>query len=435
MTKSQKQKSNIIRESVFLWYSNPKHKKECDRLYDVARSEKIIDIYEKTTERSEINRLFVKTDLLILTANKYERNMLHSLSYSETNEKIKEIDLTLNTASKLFNQVSAYSFSLCGYTVLNIHSRVTGAYTNGGAADVIRYMLSSEYLFPAAVISFGICFGTKERRASLGDVVLSKKVYPYFIGAKVKGEQLAVTDDNMFSIQGDLAKALEDLEGKNQLNKSALGFDVVFGNYITGEAVVSSAKYRERYEKITTQPIDAGDMEAYGVFKECNTPPYSIPCIVMKAICDWAIEKNYDVSDRDVIADYCKIVLNCNVDELTEKRHNEIVETIGTLMDRLQAYAAGNSFTVLKTLLKSCLFGHSAYYMIKGVVTEKTKEKDFQKETWSGYDLEDIIKEIHNKCHYPVHQEYINTIATALVSEGIASDFQTTNIGFTFSIG
>ena len=304
MTKSQQRKSNRIRESVFMWYSDSNHKNECDRLYDIAKSETIIDIYEKTTELSKINTLFAKTDLLILTANKYERNMLHSLSYLETNEKIKEIDLTLNTASKLFNQVSAYSFSIYGYTVLNIHSRVTGAYTNGGAADVIRYMLSSEYLFPAAVISFGICFGMKERKASLGDVVLSKKVYPYFIGAKVKGEQLAVTDDNMFSIQGDLAKALEDLEGKNQLNKSALGFDVVFGNYITGEAVVSSAKYRERYEKTTTQPIDAGDMEAYGVFKECNTPPYSIPCIVLKAICDWAIEKNYDVNDQDVIADY-----------------------------------------------------------------------------------------------------------------------------------
>ena len=435
MTKSQQRKSNRIRESVFMWYSDSNHKNECDRLYDIAKSETIIDIYEKTTELSEINTLFAKTDLLILTANKYERNMLHSLSYLETNERIKEIDLTLNTASKLFNQVSAYSFSIYGYTVLNIHSRVTGAYTNGGAADVIRYMLSSEYLFPAAVISFGICFGMKERKASLGDVVLSKKVYPYFIGAKVKGEQLAVTDDNMFSIQGDLAKALEDLEGKNQLNKSALGFDVVFGNYITGEAVVSSAKYRERYEKTTTQPIDAGDMEAYGVFKECNTPPYSIPCIVVKAICDWAIEKNYNVNDQDVIADYCKIVLKCNVENLNEERHKEIIDTIGSLMDRLQAYAAGNSFAVLRLLLNNSVFGHSAYYSFINIIREKTEQVDFQKETWSMYIFEKKITGILSTYHYAVPRGYVKLIAETLANEQYIFDYQPTKAkGFTFSI-
>lgn len=439
MPKAQKQKSSIIRESVFKWYSNPVHKQDCDAMYDIARSEKINDIYEKITEDSERDVLFAKTDLLVLTANTYEQNILHALSYLETNEKIKELDIMLNSPGKLFNRVSAYSFSLSGYTVMNIHSRVTGAYTNGGAADVIRYALSNEYLFPAAVISFGICFGTKEHKSSLGEVVLSRKVYPYFIGAKVKGEQLAVTDDNMFSICDNLAKALENLERKNQLNKTALGFDVTIGNYITGEAVVSSEKYRERYKKITTQPIDAGDMEAYGVFKECNTLPYSIPCIVLKSICDWGIEKNYDLSDRNVIEDYCKIVLNCSVDALDEERRIMAVDTIGSLMDRIQAYAASHSFEVLKVLLNNYSFAHSSLNIFKDTIKHMIENTDFKGEIWTNRRLKQTIEKNLCEYHYAVPDSYVTLIAKVLADEGVIQNLEETKcaseeVGFVFEI-
>ncbi len=63
----------------------------------------------------------------------------------------------------------------------------------------------------------------------------------------------------------------------NKFNK--MPFSVKFKNYITGEAVVSSSEWRKKIVDTTTQEIYAGDMEGYGLFKECNNTGYEIPCL------------------------------------------------------------------------------------------------------------------------------------------------------------
>lgn len=434
MTKPRSQTNNAIRKMVFKWYSE--HKSSCDDDYSNAIDPNFSSIYEDVSSEEEKNLLFAKTDILILTANKYERNILHYQSNKENNKKIKRISIKLDTAIDFLCNVKAYSFYLNGYSVLNIHSRVTGAYTNGGAADVIRYVLNNNYLYPISVISFGICFGADENGDfNLGDAIISKKVYPYFIGAKVKGEQLKVSDDNVLITDDKLAEKIEEHIRNNVLNRDGLEFAVGFGNYITGEAVVSSREFRKKCKDITKQEILAGDMEAYGVYKECKTPPYSIPCLVLKSICDWGVEKNFDIHDNDVIFDYGTIVLGCKDQWDIDKRRNEIINSISSLMDRLQAHAAKNSFEVLKALTNHSTFNYSSYSRIKSLIEKKRDCTNFEGEPLDDSWISDIINNILSEYNVICSDEYAISIATLLSMEGLITNLKKTGSNeFVFDI-
>ena len=181
-----------------------------------------------------------------------------------------------------------------------------------------------------AIISFGICFGTMQNNSELGDVVISRKVYPYFIGAKINGERISVVDDNAFIITDNLDNRIRDLENSNRLN--GFEFKVKFKNYITGEAVVSSGIFRDKFVDITTQEIYAGDMEGYGLFKECSSYPYSVP---------W---------------------------ENSKTTINEI-NILDTLKDRLQAYSASCAFEVLGVFMDSRAIRRAIFDDIKDWIT------------------------------------------------------------------
>lgn len=337
-----------IRENVFNSYV--KNMDVCDSCYYDAEDENIDEIYDNIDDIININTLFAKTSIILLTANKYEKNILHKRIRTYNSNKIKRIRVKLFTACERYNELYAYWFEFSNYSILHIHSNVTGAYTIGGSADIVRWVLANPYLFPNIIISFGVCFGTKENKCKLGDVIISKKVYPYFIGAKIKGEELDVVDDNAFSINSMLLNKINSLFENNKFNN--LNFKVYFNNYITGEAVVSSYDVRDKFVRTTTQEILAGDMEGYGLFKECKGDNYNIPCMIIKSICDWGAEKNFDSNDSEVIQQ-----LNETIKKYSLKKSciNE-TEIIGTLKQRLQAYSASNAFEILRIMLENDLF-------------------------------------------------------------------------------
>ncbi len=408
-------KAADIRKMVFKWYGDVNIRKSCDELYEKLESKNIASIYEIINDESEMNLLFAKTDIVILTANNYEKKALHQFSFECMNEKIIEMKIVLNGAIDFYRNVSAYSFSIFGYNVFHIHTRVTGAYTNGGAADAVRYILSNKLLLPTTIVSFGICFGTLEDDFDLGDVILSKKVYPYFVGAKVDGLELRVRDDNVFNIDDELGYKIDHLKSNNQFN--GLGFKVEFDNYITGEAVVSSAQYRKQYMGTTTQKIVAGDMEGYALFKECKSPPYSVPCIVLKAICDWGIEKNFNTNDKNVISDYYNYVLKSSVEEEFSFT-DDVRSVVNSLTDRIQAYAAYNSFVVLKILMESNIFKHSAFYEIENDFVQKK----YNGSACSSNGLTRMVNEYIKGYGYTVSDDYIKMVVQLLEKEEVISD-------------
>lgn len=352
---------NKIRDKVFNFYAE--HMNSCDTSYAKAEDSYINNIYEIITDETAISILFINTAIVILTANKYERNILHQNIFNATGEKIKKLEINLLTSYERYsNQVYAYWFKWKGKAYLHIHTNVTGSYTITGSADVINWVKNNMFLFPTLILSFGVCFGTNEEKYSLGDVIISKKIYPYFIGAKINGEKLTVVDDNMFRIDPTIYNKLQDLKNNNLFNN--LEFDVSLDNYLTGEAVVSSLKARLAFDGITTQHTPVGDMESYGIFKECHCNNFKIPCFVIKSICDWGVEKNFDVNDVNIQNEFEKIIGN------KVKRGNyDTKQLLLSLKDRLQAYSADCSFKALDIIMENCDFGESLILKIQNWIT------------------------------------------------------------------
>ncbi len=356
-----KKNSNNIRKNIFKFYA--KNMDLCDKCYLLAEDIKIDEIYEDVEKDVDINSLFSKTSIVLLTANKYEKNILHKQVSDFTFQKIKRLEIKLNIASEQFSELYAYWFEYKGNSILHLHSNVTGAYTIGGSADITRWVLSNDYLFPTIIISFGICFGNDESKSSLGDVIISKKIYPYFVGAKINGNDLNVVDDNIFAISSTLNKKVKQLIENNKF--SSFEFNVKFGNYITGEAVVNSKNGKKKFVSITTQQIEAGEMEGYGVFKECRSGGYNVPCVVIKSICDWGEEKNFDENNQTIIEELKDSLFKFANKKVGVNETMVLKTLLKTLKNRIQAYSCFCAFRVFSLMAENSTFEHSVYSELK----------------------------------------------------------------------
>lgn len=342
MALSKEKYFNKLAEEVLDFYIE--HRDECLREYSIAESTSFSNFYEVIKNESEINRLFAMVSMVVLTANKYEKNILHAHLRQAYVAKIQRIQIKLFPQREAAQETYAYFFKWNGYYVLHIEAQTTGSYTVGGIADIIRYVTDNPYLCPTTMISLGICFGVDEKQQVLGDTYISDKVYPYFMGAKWDENGYFVSDNHMFRLNSDLhGKIKSEIIDTNVLNQ--LGFKTDFGNYITGEAVISNKDVRDLFKDITTQDISAGDMESYGLFKECCGRNTIIPCLTIKAICDWGVLKNLSKMEA--------------VQQLAEREKKISKPELKNIKDSLQAFASFHAYSALDLLLKYRVFSHS----------------------------------------------------------------------------
>lgn len=398
-----------IKQKVFEFYA--KKKEVCDRYYDEAEDSKISGLYFIEKENSNIDSFLIKTAVVILTANKYEKNLLHKNAYKKNSKKIARFNIELPTACNNHNKIYGYFFELNNIPILNLHATVTGSYTIGGSADMVRWVLSNKLLFPVAILSFGICFGLMEKRHQIGDVIISKKIYPYFIGSKINEKKLYVVDDNMFDINSSFLRDIQTMVTDNKFNN--LNFKVDFGNYSTGEAVVSSNYLRQEIKRTTTQDVFAGDMEAYGLFKECNSYKYPLPCLTIKSICDWGIDKNYNADDEQTLEAF-KNELNKKI--ATSLDSDDYTKLLKSLKDRLQAYAAQCAFACI-----DILFSEKDFFDKSLFTKMKKKLKAYNGVAISDHALKqmlcNILKKSNTECND--YNDYIYKCVTQFEIEGL----------------
>jgi nucleoside phosphorylase len=231
--------------------------------------------------------------------------------------------------------------------VFHLHAKTTGSHTIGGSADLVRYILGlidAGSLFPTIVISFGICYGVNDILQKLTDVIISEKVYAYGVGIKIKETSFFVNDDNKYCINDYLKTEIR----QNLFENGVISEDVdraFFGNYITGEAVISNSEVRDMLVKAATnQNISAGEMEGYGVFRECNDYLHCIPCILIKSICDWAAVKN--------------------------------IEEHPKVKDKIQALASLRAYEIFGKMLEYNVFPASIYDKTIEIITNLKKSKN-----------------------------------------------------------
>lgn len=387
------QEEQLIR-AIYKFYKN--HQEDCDKEYKLAMDQSISDIYEELPSSLLPNEL-AKTSVVILTANKFEKNTLHQHVYQTTKTKIQTCTIELFESPKTHNVTDVFLFNWNGYQILHIACRVTGSYTIGGCADAIRYCINNPYIFPTSFISFGICFGCREEKDHLCDTVISRKIYPYFIGAKVDGEALKTSDDYALSTDSILDNRIERLRDYNRFEN--LGFNVNFHNYITGEAVISSRVVRDVFIGTTTQDIYAGDMEAYGMYKECNNAYRNIPCVVIKSICDWGIVKN--ITHLPI---YTEVMGRKDAEEEVKK-----------VKDKLQALSVYHSFTVLDILLKNQVFSQSIYARIK-----KQIKLEIHEHVWTKKRILDVADKLNLEIHSSLSDKFVMKLCENFNDEKIA---------------
>ena len=138
-------------KTIYEFYRN--HENDCDRAYRQAMSSDISEIYidgGELLQSPHLNKL-AKVAIVILTANKFEKNILHQEIFKKTNKQIYSFTIKLFENPNKHNITDAHLFEWNGYMIFHIGCRVTGSYTIGGCADAIRYCVNSPYLFPTAL--------------------------------------------------------------------------------------------------------------------------------------------------------------------------------------------------------------------------------------------------------------------------------------------
>lgn len=378
---------NEVKKNIIEFYNL--HKNECDKLYSDATNTNELKIYQTTKDDEWVKYLLIKTDIVVLTANFFEKNILHLMASGDKKSKIIHYTInSYNNPQRPLN-VNVYFFDICDYHVLHMEAKQTGSYSMGGSSDLIRYILKNEFCYPSAIISYGICFGNNYHEYRIGDTIIAKKLYPYFMSAKVKEKNFFIEDSNIFNIDTHLDAKLQFLMGNNELSENNRIF---YGNMVTGEAVISNTLMKEIFiNAATNQPVLGGEMEGYGLFKECQGFDCFMPCMLIKSICDWGAYKNIDEKDT----------------------------SIENLKDKLQAYASKQAYKTLEILLKkeNDIFEYSLYRQIKNMVIELASKKG---EVFHEAILEDMLNRSINKLKKDSNEKFLcKYILNALVSDKI----------------
>ena len=362
------------------------------------------------TGRNRNNKIYEKIDLLqyqrellsvsvvILTANYFESEILNYNVNKESNKKIMMLDGGVPLLGGSY-RVDAYLMELFGYKILHLHTNETGSNTPCGSTDLVRYISSCEYLAPSCVVSFGICFGVNCDEYSLGDTLIAKRIYPWSIGVKINETGWNIKCDEFII---DLQKGDSAMFNKiKRVIESADSFcpdqkaDLV--NMLTSEAVVNNEQVKiEAIQNAYTCQIAGGEMEGYGLAKECLYYA-DLPCVILKAICDWGVVKDID-------------------------RYVDISGLTSNYKDHMQAYAAYCAYRVLSELFKqkALPYGNFIEKLCNSILTDLYPDGAVSKLALTEYIKNYFVKNFPKFTHLsPKDGESVLSVAFNLIKDEI----------------
>ncbi len=251
---------------------NKQELKESLEYYEEATS---TDFFNK--HYTTLNEMYIKSELskckvMIMTANPIEKAVLHHKIIE--NEKIKITRILCETTVY-------YIFKWKKYWIAHIHQSQTGAEKDMGTNATIRDALN--YFIPNVIISLGIAFGIDYKTQNIGDVLVSKRLFPY--SDNKRDEDYVKPDRTQDKTIDDWLQVRLD---------NAIGFldGVTYGDILSGGSVMSSCEEKDRICLAYTKAdfVIGGEMEGNAVFQ--NAKKIGIPGVVIKGICDWGIVKN-----------------------------------------------------------------------------------------------------------------------------------------------
>ena len=147
-------------------------------------------------------------------------------------------------------------------------------------------------LHPSTVIAVGIAFGIDETKQSIGDILVSKQLFPYEL-QRVTQEKDGIHVDwrgDRPHIDSTLLRRVREawsiLRHKATTEHEYRDLVVRFGTVLSGEKLIDSIDYRSQLRAIAPKAIVGGEMEGSGLYVASSK--HKTNWIVIKAICDWA---------------------------------------------------------------------------------------------------------------------------------------------------
>lgn len=279
-----------------------------------------------------------KCPILFMTANMVEANMMVRCLTEQTEDN--------NTLLTITDGGYKFHFgTIAGHRVAHVQPMDMASFTQHGSLSAIESVLKRYK--PQLVVSVGVAFGADANKQQFGDVIVSNRLFPYDSSNKYSGKSIKFkgspyeTDSQLLCSWMNLLEyerfpGLEPADDKADRKTCRLGageFNWYTGTVLSGGSVVDEVEQKIKLltaaENRGIDDVVGGEMEGSGIYFACNRE--KIPCIVIKGICDWGVNKNA----------WDKIL----EDEPNRPDNN-------TVKDCIQALAFKNAFSALRCLLE-----------------------------------------------------------------------------------
>lgn len=267
-------------------------------------------------QADKLNEKLEECKVLILTANYVEGTIVSRCLMEHNNvPKLERI-----TADKHIYQFSKIN----GVPIVHIWPQGTSSFTVHGS--FLALVAAFKRFLPQYVFSIGVAFGGDPSEQSLGDVIVSDHLVFYDSFNKITNGKITLSPDEVQMVGEDILAGCPFLKRKNQPKSVNIGdFSWHLGNLLSGGTVLSDQNEKQRLISAAKElgyDIIGGEMEGSGVYFACNGVEHNIPFVVIKGICDWAVNKNgwsfVDKYDNDTIKDCIQAMASENAYKTVE---------------------------------------------------------------------------------------------------------------------
>ena len=224
--------------------------------------------------------------ILLLTANPVEgaiiSRCLMKTSRSTSLERITKDNHTYQFAT--INDIP----------VVHIWPQGTSSFTVHGSYKALRS--SFMHFTPKYVFSVGVAFGGDISTQKLGNVLVSERLVFYDSFNKLTDGNLLLSPDEVQLVGESILAGCQFLRFNDPPeNSNLININWHLGTMLSGGTVLSDPFEKMRLFQAAKRlgyEIIGGEMEGSGVYFACNSIADPIPFLIVKGICDWAINKN-----------------------------------------------------------------------------------------------------------------------------------------------
>ena len=279
-----------------------------------------------TLPANMLNEKLQECKAIILSAN-YVEGTIISQCLLEKNQTDKLDRITEDKITYQFSKIN-------GIPIVHIWPRGTSSFTVHGSFLTLKAVL--QRFSPKYVFAVGVAFGADPNTQKLGDVLISERLVFYDSFSKLTNGKLQLSPDEDHLVGENILAGCQFLKKKQPPAAAQLSPSQWFlGTMLTGGMVLSDPDEKTRLlqaAKSIGHDVIGGEMEGIGIYFACNTVNPAVPFVIIKGICDWAVNKNgWDF-------------VSANKDEQDE------------IKDCVQAFACENAFKTLDYIFSHISF-------------------------------------------------------------------------------